>query len=352
MKRIFVLILAVMMLMALLAGCGDTKTPEQSAEQSKEQSAEQSVEQSAEQSADSAENAGDWKPEKDFTLIIPFDAGGASDVAARVVVKYMNKYSDKNIDIVNLPGSGGKVGMAEAANADPDGYTFVSIPTGWFMSYALGSVDKAWTDYDPITIWADSYMAIAVNANSDYQTYEDFINAAKANPGTVKFAAVNGTLPKLATLAIGQNEEATFNYVDLESSSKAPELLGNRVDAYVDAFAALVSYVESGDFRILGVFSEDHLEGYEDIPTMKDLGMDTNLDYLSQRYAFWAPKGTPAGAIEYIANLVKQASEDPECQKEIADLYYSVSYMPTADYVAYLERVQNDTTEAVETLIK
>lgn len=344
MKKFIALLLAVFMLTALFAGCASTQ------ESGGNSGNNQQQEQGGEQGGDAEGTA--WKPEKNFTLIIPFSAGGASDVAARIVVKYMNQYSDQNIDIVNLPGSGGQVGMAEAANADPDGYTFVSVPTGWFMSYALGMVDMAWSDYDPITIWADSYMAIAVNADSAYETYEDFIDAARENPSTVKFAAVNGTLPKLATLAIGQHEDVTFNYVDLEESSKSPELLGNRIDAYVDAFASLASYAESGDFRILGVFAEEELPGYEDIPTMKELGMDDNLDYLSQRYSFWAPKGTPEGAIEYIANLVKQASEDPACQEEIAELYYSVSYMPTADYLAYLERVQDDTTEAVNALIK
>lgn len=354
MKKFMALLLAVLMLITLFAGCTDTQEPDDSADD--QQQEEQSNDQ--EESKDNEEEEGDdaedtaWTPEKNFQLIIPFSAGGASDVAARIVVKYMNQYSDTNIDIVNLPGSGGQVGMAEAANAEPDGYTFVSVPTGWFMSYALEMVDMAWSDYDPITIWADSYMAIAVNADSEYETYEDFINAAKENPNTVKFAAVNGTLPKLATLAIGQHEGVTFNYVDLEESSKSPELLGNRIDAYVDAFASLVSYAESGDFRILGVFADEELPGYEDIPTMKELGMETNLDYLSQRYSFWAPKGTPEGAIEYIANLVKQASEDPACQEEIAELYYSVSYMPTADYLAYLERVQNDTTDAVNALMK
>ena len=258
MKKFIALLLAVFMLTALFAGCASTQ------ESGGDSGNNQQQEQGGEQGGDAEGTA--WKPEKNFTLIIPFSAGGASDVAARIVVKYMNQYSDQNIDIVNLPGSGGQVGMAEAANADPDGYTFVSVPTGWFMSYALGMVDMAWSDYDPITIWADSYMAIAVNADSAYETYEDFIDAARENPSTVKFAAVNGTLPKLATLAIGQHEDVTFNYVDLEESSKSPELLGNRIDAYVDAFASLASYAESGDFRILSVLQRRSCPGMKISP--------------------------------------------------------------------------------------
>lgn len=286
-----------------------------------------------------------WKPEKDIKIIIPFNAGGSSDVACRVLAEYLNKYSDVDFVIENLPGSAGQVGMEECASADPDGYTIVSIPTGWFMSYAMDNVDKTYTDYTPITTWADSYMALVVNKKSGYGTYEDFVKSAKEKK--LLIGGVAGTLPTLAEYVMAEKEGFEFSFTDMEEKAKQTELLSNRVDAYVDAFASIQQYLESGDFNCLTIFSNVKLNGYEEIPSLKELGYDFDPDFLSQRYAFWGPKDMDASAVEYINQVVKQASEDPECQKALQDLYYNTSWMPVDEYHAYCEKVQNDTTTYV-----
>jgi tripartite-type tricarboxylate transporter receptor subunit TctC len=291
-----------------------------------------------------------WIPQKEITFIVPFDAGGTSDIPARILTKYMNKYSAKRINVVNLPGSSGRVGMEEAAKANPDGYTVVSIPTGWFMMYSLGLTKKTYTDYKPITIWADSYMAVVVNKKSPYNTYAKFIAGAKKNPGKLKMGGVAGTMPVLAEYTIMHKENVKFNMVDIDSASKAPELLSGRIDAYIDGFAAVEKYIKSGDFICLGIFSDQKMKGYENIPLMKELGMD-DTDFLAQRYAMWAPKGTPKAAVEYLGNLVRQASKDPDCISDIAKLFYTVQYIPQADYLKFLKKVEADTKKAVKPII-
>lgn len=83
---------------------------------------------------------------------------------------------------------------------------------------------------------------------------------------------------------------------------------------------------------------------------MKELGYELDPDFLAQRYSFWGPKGMDEGAVEYINQVVKQASEDPECQKAMQEMFYNTSWMSVSDYQAYCEKVQNDTVKYVNDL--
>lgn len=291
-----------------------------------------------------------WKPEKNIRIIIPFNAGGSSDVACRVLTEYLNKYSDTEFVVENLPGSGGQVGMEECSQANPDGYTIVSIPTGWFMSYAMGNVDKTYSDYTPITTWADSYMALVVNSNSGYETYGDFVKAAGEKK--LLIGGVAGTLPTLAEYVMADKEGFSFQFTDVEEKAKQTELLSNRVDAYVDAYASVVNYVKGGDFKCLVLFTDADVKNCEDIPKLNDLGYDMDPDFLAQRYSFWGPKDMDPAAVEYINSIVKLASEDPECQTALQELYYGTSWMGVSDYNKYCEKVQTDTVDKVNALFQ
>lgn len=293
-------------------------------------------------------SSGPWKPEKPIKIIVPFNAGGSSDVACRVLVDYLNKYSDVEFIVENLPGSGGQIGMEKCASSAPDGYTIVSIPSGWFMAYAMGNVTKTYTDYTPITTWADSFMALAVNSKSSYKTYADFIQAAKK--GNLLIGGVAGTLPTLAEFVMADKEGFTFRFTDVDEKAKQTELLSNRVDAYIDAYASVVRYVESGDFNALMLFTNTQVPNTESIPKMKQLGYDMDPDFLAQRYSFWGPKNMNPEAAKYINNIVKQASEDPECKAALEKLFYGTSWMSLSDYNAYCQKVQNDTIEKVKKL--
>ena len=334
-----------------LMACGNSASSSapaaSKAAESTEAKTEAATEAATETAAKAAEESvtGTWKPEKPIKIIIPFNAGGSSDVACRVLTEYLNKYSDVEFTVENMPGSGGQVGMEACAAADPDGYTIVSIPTGWFMSYALGNVDKTYSDYTPISTWADSYMALTVNSSSSYQTYEDFVKAAKDNQ--LLIGGVAGTLPTLAEYVMAEKEGFEFQFTDVDEKAKQTELLSNRVDAYVDAYASVVNYVDSGDFRVLALFTDADVANTDDIPKLDELGYEMDLDFLAQRYAFWGPKNMNPEAVEYINDVIHQASEDEECRAALEEMYYGASWMSKDDYAEYCEKVQEDTIKHV-----
>jgi len=278
----------------------------------------------------------DWVPTKPIQIVVPFAAGGNTDVPARIFAKYMTKYSDVPVEVINITGgSGGSAGAKEVQNADPDGTMLVVQPVAFPMMAGLGVQDFTFADFTPVGQWLNSTLAVVVRADSPYQTMDDLIAAAKANPGKIAMGSVTSTLPFFAALEIAQQKGVEFKLVDLAQAQKASELLGGRVDAYIDGIGAVRQFIDSGDFRALGVITNVSVPGYESIPTFDKLGF-RNFGYLQQDMGFWAPGGTPRPIVDYINNVMKQASEDPACQEEFANLGVKPGYMTVDDYEAFM----------------
>ncbi len=272
-------------------------------------------------------------PTKDITVLVTFEAGGTTDIAVRTFVKYLQKQVPVNINVLNIAGSGGNVGLAEAVQQDPDGSYFV-IQSGPFpMNAALGNVSYTYKDFEHVSMMFQSYMALAVRADSKYKTFEDFSAAAKAAPDTFKYGVYAGSPMVSTRLALEDALKVRFHIIDLDKS-KSTELLASRIEGYCDAYAQLKPYVESGDFRILGVFADERLKNDPDIPTFKEMGIDYVIT--QQCYGMWAPKGTDAQILEYMNQAIKKAYEDPELQAEMDGLGYAARYTTREEYTKWL----------------
>lgn len=338
MKKILALLLGSLLLVSLV-GCGTSESESSKNKSSNEVAAK-----------DDSTAKGEYVPEKEITFVVPFAAGGNSDIPARIFAKYMSKYSVQDVKVVNITGSGGRVGAKEVMKAEADGSMLIMQPVGYPMQYALGVADFTYEDFEPIGQWLDSQLAIVVNADSEYETLDDLVKAAKANPGTVKMGSVTGTLPLFALIEIEKQNEIEFNKVDLSGASKAPELLGNRIDGYIDGFGAIKQYVDGGEFRCLGIITDNEIVGYEDLDTFKELGYE-NYEYLKQAFGLWATKGTPVEAVEYVNNLIKQAAEDPECIEELNALAYSPAHSTVEDYTKSMEETYAAFQETAKSII-
>lgn len=295
-----------------------------------------------------AEQPSDY-PKKDITVLVTFEAGGTTDVAVRTFVKHIQKYVPVNINVLNISGAGGNVGLAEAIQQAPDGYYFV-IQSGPFpMNAALGNVTFTYEDFDHVSMMFQSYMALAVRADSAYQTFDDLSKAAKEAPaGTFKYGVYAGSPMVSTRLALEDALDVQFHIIDLDKS-KSTELLAGRVEAYCDAYAQLRPYVESGDFRILGIFADERMTQDPDIPTFKEMGIDYIIT--QQCYGMWAPKGTDSAILDYMNNAIKQAYEDLELQEEMAGLGYAARYTTREEYTEWLVNIYAAFKEFVAKLV-
>ncbi|WP_428768672.1 tripartite tricarboxylate transporter substrate binding protein [Treponema sp. HNW] len=293
-----------------------------------------------------------FTPAKDINFIVGFDAGGAADIPARIVTKYMTKYAGVNVTVANIVGSGGRIAAKQVKNTKPDGYTLLHVPVGYYLQAALGNADFTYMDFEPITMWCDSWVGLAVRKDS-YSSYKEFIASAKANPGKIRVGAVAGTLPQLAVLAIMHKEGVQFNLVDIGLNNKATELLGGRIDAYIDAVGVLQQYVKANQFNCLMTFAYEKTKvpGYENVPTAESLGY-SNFDYLLQSFGLWAPKGTSKEVIDYYVDLIRKCSVDKDCIAELNKLGYGARYEEASDYTIICEKVLSQTKIAVTEILK
>lgn len=293
---------------------------------------------------------GPYVPTKDITWVVPFDAGGNSDIPARIFAKHMSKYSDVEVKVTNIVGAGGKAGAREVMKAKPDDSIMLMQPVGYPMQYALGTAEFTYEDFAMIGQWLDSTLAVVVQENSPFKDMNDLLTAAQAAPGTLKMGSVTGTLPLFAIIEIENQKGVEFNKVDLSGASKAPELLSGRIDGYIDGFGAVKQYIESGQFRCLGIISDVKIKGFEDIPTFSEVGF-SDYEYLKQAFGLWAPKGTSPEFVEYVNNLIKQAAEDQACIDELQALAYSPAYTTVEEYTANMKKTYAQFVEVAKSIL-
>lgn len=298
-----------------------------------------------------AAGSGAWKPTQNITFVVPFEAGGNSDIPARIFAKYMSKYAGVTVSVTNIEGAGGRTGAQQVKGMKADGYTVLMQPVGYPMQSALGLANFTYKDFDMVGQWLDSSLALVVNSKSGITSLDDLVAKAKSAPGTVKVGSVSGTLPLFAAMYLQQQAGVQFNLVDIDASNKAPELMSNRIDAYIDGFGSVKQYVDSGDFTCLAVYSDKDVPGYETLNTLAELKY-TGYEYLKQSFGMWAPKGTPAAAVEFLNGLIKQASADPDCIAELNKAGFSPAYMTVKDYTSFMETSYATFKKAAESIAK
>lgn len=341
MKKLLSLLLASAMLLTLVA-CGSNTTSNQTGNND--------TNTNTETNGGDTETTG-WTPERDITLVNPYEAGGTSDIPSRIYASYISENMGGRLMNVNcITGAGGALGAQEVMNSSPDGYTILVAPAGYAMNYAKGTLDWTYEAFDPICLYVTSVLGIIVRADSEYETYQDLVDAVKANPGQINMGIATSGLPQFSVYAMEGHEDMQFNTVDIGGSTvKATELLAGRVDVMIDSIGGVKSYIESGDFRLLAVFSDERIDTYPDVPTMAELGYtEDETSVMSQVFGIWAPKGTPAEVIDYISDRFEEAANAPEVADQLSAQDYAATYMDTEDYLVYLESMYTSFVDFAE----
>ncbi len=290
-------------------------------------------------------------PTRDISVVVPYVAGGATDLIMRAYQPYLEDQLGTGLIINNITGSAGTIGSAEVINAEPDGYTIgLSIPAV-VVPNILGTWDKYFTDYPIIGAFASLSVGLVVMADSEYQDLDDLIDEALANPGTLNIGVAFNQPMHLALLQLRDVTGADFNIVEIgQTSTKAPELLGGRVDAYLDYTSAVTAYLESGDFRLVTIFSDERDElFFPDVITVAELGYDV-VD-LSTKIFLTAPKDTPTEIIEELQTAMKAACEVDGAQDSFDSVSTIVGYVDGDECMAEMDALVEELTDVVDNLL-
>lgn len=250
-------------------------------------------------------------PEKPITFIVMYSPGGSSDTFVRALQPGLKKALGQNVIVKNVPGGGGAVGFSEAVVARPDGYTVTLPNNAMFSLEGMGHVGFKYTDFDILARVILEDYTLTVNADSPWQTVEDFINDAKANPGKYKigFSGV-GSSTHIVSLALADAFGYEVEQVPYDGGAKAmAACMGGHIDALTNHPGEVISGVQAGKLRTLATTGAERSKLMPDVPTFKEAGLDF---VVSQWRGVATPKGISDEVKEAWKKALQEAVKDPQ----------------------------------------
>ncbi len=271
-------------------------------------------------------------PDKPITLIVPWPAGGATDVQMRSLAKSTEKYLGRPIVIVNRAGASGTLGPIQmAATAKPDGYTISQIPIS-----VLRAPFVMRTSFDPISdltyiIGLTGYtFGIVVRNDLRWKTFREFLDYAKAHPGEMSFGSSGvGTTPHLFMMQIARQLHIDWVHVPFKGSSDSIRaLLGGHIDAIAEG-STWASMVDSGRLRLLVTWGARRASNWPDVPTVKEMGIDIDA---SAPYGIAGPSGMDPKVVKLLHDAFKKGMMGPSHLATIAKLNQNLHYLNSREY--------------------
>ncbi len=250
-------------------------------------------------------------PTKPINFIIGFPAGGTTDVCARPLVSAAGKILGQPIVIINKPGGGSAVAVATLKLEKPDGYTIGIVGSGAVLSQHMRKVpyDTA-KDFTPIIQYAVYLYGLVVQTDSPWNTFKEFIDYAKTNPGKIRYSTAGPGSPQhLVMERLAIKEQVKWTHIPFEGGAPAVSaLLGGHVEASSQT-TEWKKYVEAGRLRLLAVYGEKRMIDFPAVSTLLELGFDIVAPSL---ICIAGPKGLSPQVVETLHGAFKKAMEDPD----------------------------------------
>lgn len=282
--------------------------------------------------------AQDKWPSKPVTYIVPFPAGGTTDILGRLIGQKLGAVLGTTIVVDNRGGAGGSVGSELASRAPADGYTLLG---GTISSHAINVSLYPKLGYDPIksfspvALLGTNPVVLVVSQNSPYKTLRDVLAAAKAKPQTISSASAgNGTSQHLALELLGYKSGTQFIHVPYKGSGPAiQDVIGGQVDMMFDTTVVAGPHIQSGKVRALAVTSAKRLESLPNVPTVAESGVP-GFEVLSWQAVF-APAGTPKPIVERLHTEIGKILQLPEIQERLKILGMQPANMTIDQFSAF-----------------
>ena len=254
-------------------------------------------------------------------MIVPFAAGGPTDVVGRLLAQSMGQTLGQNVIVEDVTGAAGTVGVGRAAHAPPDGYT---LSLGhWSTHVANGAIYKLpydlLNDLTPITLLPSNPMLIVSRNSLPAKDLKELVAWIKDHPDTTMGTAGVGSGSHIAGVYFEKLTGAHVQFVPYRGTDPAIlDLMGGRIDVMFDQVSEASQKLQDGRIRPYAVTAKTRLPSLPDIPTVDEVGLPGL--YINIWYGLWAPKGTPADIIAKLDKAAVAAMADPAVQKRFAEL--------------------------------
>jgi tripartite-type tricarboxylate transporter receptor subunit TctC len=273
----------------------------------------------------SGQSSAQTYPARPVRLIVPFGAGGPTDVIARLVAQKLSERWGQQVYIENLPGAGGNTGVATVARAPADGYTILVVSTGFMVNpsmYAKVPYDPI-KDFAPITLVAASPNVVSVHPSFPAKTLKELVELVKAHPGKYSFAQPSiGSTPHLAGELLKQQYRLDLVTVPFNSAALAVNsTIGGHTPIAFTALPPAMANIKDGKLRGLAVLSVRRAPALPDVPTNAEAGIpDLESDTLT---GIVAPAGTPKDIIDRWRDDIAKAVATAEVKERLETLGFA-----------------------------
>jgi tripartite-type tricarboxylate transporter receptor subunit TctC len=261
-------------------------------------------------------------PEKTITLIVPFVAGGSTDLTARLIARYAGQELGQTVIVENRGGAGGSLGMAQVARAKPDGYTIGMATVSTHGSNPAVYPNLPYDpikDFTPITNVAAVPSVFSVHPSVPAKTMQEFIALARAEPGKYTFASPgHGSLGHVNIENFMMQAKIKLLHVPYKGASQAlNDASTGQVNAVTDNLSSSLSFINSGKLRPLAVLSSARAPELPNVPTYGELGID-------MKEAGWfgivAPAGTPPEIVRRLNQAIHKAIQVPDFKQKLTEM--------------------------------
>jgi tripartite-type tricarboxylate transporter receptor subunit TctC len=267
-------------------------------------------------------------------LIVPWGAGGGTDVIFRTFVESVNKTGiEPQLQVVNIGGQGGNKGAKEARKAKANGCTLFAIHQSALTSYLNGRVDFTWDAFEPVVMLTRTPAIIGANSDVPYSDVTGLIAAAKANPGSILTGGTLGSTSHFVFLLLEDASGIKLKHVSYDGTrQRMTALLAKNIQIGEINLAAAKKYIQTSELKALGITTAERDPNIPDVPTLREQGVD--LVYGTDR-GVSAPKGTPKAAIDFWAQAFAKAAADPEVVRAMNAKGTAVNHLDPAQATEY-----------------
>jgi tripartite-type tricarboxylate transporter receptor subunit TctC len=287
-------------------------------------------------------------PDHAIKLIVPWAAGGDTDLIFRPLLPLLQKYLKQPVVIANVGGASGTVGEREAAGATADGYTIFGAHDYIHSVYFAGITDIKYTKaFEPVCMIASTPSVITVGAKTPWKSFKELVEDAKKRPDQIVVGATLGSTSQYSIALAAKAAGIKFKYVPYQGTAKRMNaLLGGHIQV-ADSNLTQKSKVDAGLMRFLANEADHRTTGLENVPTLKELGY--NVSYSVNR-GLMVPHGTPADVIKTLNDACAKATKEPEYKKAMLLQGTDVRYMDPKGYAEYLKTTDVQTKEIAKDL--
>ncbi len=269
-------------------------------------------------------------------LIVPWGAGGGTDVIFRVFVEAVNNQgAEPQLQVVNIGGQGGNKGAKEAVKAKADGCTLFAIHQSAITSYLNGRVDFTWDAFEPVAMLTRTPAIFGANPDVPYNNITELVTAAKAKPGEIVAGGTLGSTSHFVFLLLEDAAGIKFKHVSYDGTrQRMTALLAKNIELGEINLASAKNYIATGELKALGITTPQRNSEIPDVATLTEQGYE--MVYGTDR-GVMLPKGTSQEIIDHYGALFQKAAADPEVVAQMTDKGSEVVYYGPKEYTAYFE---------------